>query len=228
VPAAVQMAAFYEVTQVVKRAVTWFLRFGGGHLKVAEEVSVFKPGIEMLKKHIEEIIPPSIADTLHKTEEKFIEKGTPKKIAEEIALLSLLSSANDIITISRRTGADTRAIAEAYFETGEKLGLDWLRRQAGHILPENDWQARVISGLTDDFYSHQAALTLSILRDVKKPAGKGSKRLKDTIDEWFDSHQETVGKIMEMINDLKMEQKVELEMLTLIGQRIGQLVNQAS
>jgi glutamate dehydrogenase len=219
--APVQMAALYEISQVVKRAVTWFLRFGGGHLKVEEEIASFKPGIETLKKEIGNVIPASVNEMLRRTATKFAEKGMPQKIAEEIAVMNLLSSANDIITIAHRTQGDIEEIAAAYFQTGEKLGLDWLRRQASHLTPENDWQARVISGLTDDFYSQQAALTSAILRASKK----SQKKLVDT---WFEQHQEMVGKIVQMIADLKLEKFVELEMLTLVSQRIGQLVNQVS
>ena len=222
VPYQVQMAALYEVSQVVKRAVTWFLRFGGRHLRVNEGITAFKPGIEILRKEIEHVIPDSVRDTLRKAEAKFSEKGMPDKIAEEIAVMNLLSSANDIITIAHKTKGDIKAIAAAYFETGENLGLDWLRRQAAHLSPENDWQARVISGLTDDFYSQQAALTSAILLSGKK-SPKGQKMLVDT---WFEEHQEVTGKIVQMVADLKREKDVELEMLTLVSQRTGQLVHQ--
>ena len=221
VPCLVQMSALYEVSQVVKRAVTWFLRFGGGRLKVTEGIAAFKPGIETLRKEIEHVIPDTVRDRLRKAEAKFSEKGMPDKIAEEISVMKLLSSANDIITMSERTKFDIKAIATAYFQTGEKLGLDWLRQQASHLTPQNGWQARVISGLTDDFYSQQAALTSAILRSAKKSA-KG----KSPVDAWFEAHQDMVIKIMQIVSDLKHEQTVELEMLTLVSQRIGQLVHQ--
>ncbi len=222
VPYQVQMTAFHEVSQVVKRAVTWFLRFGGGHLQVNEGVAAFKPGVEVLMKEIESVIPASVREMLKKSETKFSEKGMPDKIAQEIAVMSLLSSANDIITIAHKTKGDIRTIAAAYFQTGEKLGLDWLRRQASHLTPENGWQARVISGLTDDFYSQQAALTAAILQSAKK-SSKGQKLL---VDAWFEGHQDIVAKIVQMVEELKQEKQVELEMLTLVSQRIGQLVHQ--
>ena len=147
----------------------------------------------------------------------------PDKIAEDITVMSLLSSANDIITMAEKTKGDIRAIASAYFLTGEKLGLDWLRYQASRLVPQNSWQARVISGLTDDFYSQQAALTAAILRSAKKSSKGDQAKL---VNEWFESRQEMIDKITQLISDLKHEHAVELEMLTLVSQRIGQLVHQ--
>jgi len=223
VPFIVQMTALYEVSQVVKRAVTWFLRFGGGRLNVNEGIAAFKPGVEILRKEIENIVPETVRDRLRKAEARFSEKGMPDKIAEDITVMSLLSSANDIITMAEKTKGDIRSIASAYFETGEKLGLDWLRLQASKLVPQNSWQARVISGLTDDFYSQQAALTAAILRSAKK-ASKGDQA--KLVNEWFDNRKEMIDKITQLVSDLKHEASVELEMLTLVSQRIGQLVHQ--
>ncbi len=227
-PYAAQMTAFYEISQMVKRAVTWFLRFGGGHLQVTAGIASYKPGVEMLRREIRRVIPQGIGEGLARAEARFIDKGLPVELAEGLAVLNLLSSANDIITIAQRTKCDIRSIAGAYFETGELLGLDWLRRQAAHIEPQSSWQARVVSGLTDDFYSQQAALTSAILQaGGRKPKGTAAHMQKKRIDAWFEGHQDVVSKIVQMVSDLKREKDVSLDMLTLVSQRIGQLVHQA-
>jgi glutamate dehydrogenase len=226
VPGQAQMMALSESSQVVKREVTWFLRFGGGSLQVEEQIAAFKPGVELLKKNVEKVIPDSVRQTLLKNEAKLAERGMPKEISRDIAVMTLLSAANDIITISHRTKGDIQAIAAAYFQTGEKFGLDWLRHQAVDLEPENAWQARAISGLIDDFYIQQAALTAVILLTTQKQAHKSKTGQEKLINEWFVEHHEMVEKIYLLINDLKQEQAVKLEMLTLVSQRIGQLVYQ--
>ncbi len=186
VPHEEQMAALFAAAQMVKRAVTWFLRFGGGNLQIDEAIAAFQPGIETLKKD-----------------------------SGEIAMFS----ATDIITIARRIKGDIATVAAAYFQIGEKLGLDWLREQAALIVPENAWQARVIGGLMDDFYIQQAALTSVILQSA-------TKSFRNVIPDWFAHHREAMDKITQLVDGLKLERKVQLEMLTLVSQRIGQLVYQ--
>ncbi len=220
VPGRVQMAALFEVSQMVKRGVTWFLRFGrSGGLRIEAEIDTFKPGIETLKKGLGRALSDVAREELKKTEAKLAERGMPQALAAEISVLGLLSSANDIISISRHVKGDLGAITTAYFLTGDKLGLDWLRRQASQLTPENSWAARAISGLLDDFYAHQAALTEAILRHAKK--GK-----QNAIEDWFRAHEDQVAKVLQLVAEMKAEAAVKLEMLTLVSQRVGQLVDQ--
>jgi glutamate dehydrogenase len=220
VPSAAQITALHEVYQVVKRAVTWFLRFGGGNLKVDAEVAVFRAGIEELKKGGEELLSGSVNEVLHATKESLVGQGVPEKMADEIAAMTLLSSANDIIAISTRTKEGIPAVGAAYFQTGEKIGFDWLRQQTSRLKKQNDWQARVISGIIDEFYNQQALLTLSFFKDSRKRGGK------EVMDDWIESRRDTVGKVCQMVADMKLEPKIELEMLMLVSQRMGQVAYQ--
>ncbi len=223
VPAQAQIKALNEVFQVAKRTVTWYLRFGGNNLDVAGEVEAFQPGVDLLQKSITKMVPQDVRQSTAEMERDFTSAGMPAPLAAHIATLKLLSSASDIISIARRTKGDIKAIAETYFNVGERLGLGWLRLKVSGILPANSWQARVMGGLTDDFYIHQAALTSAILSTLKKGAKPG----KDAVDDWFAANTDRTGKIAQIVADLKVQAKVDLDMLVLASQRIGQLVHQA-
>ncbi|TAL38005.1 MAG: NAD-glutamate dehydrogenase [Alphaproteobacteria bacterium] len=223
VPARVQIEALNEVFQVAKRTVTWCLRFGGNNLDVAAEIEAFRPGVELLQKSIAKMVPMEIRESTAEMERDFMQAGMPAQLAAHIATIKLLSSASDIISIARRMKGDIKAIAETYFHVGEKLGLGWLRLKVAGIVPANSWQARVMGGLTDDFYIHQAALTSAILAGLKKNAKPG----RDAVEDWFAANTERTGKIAVIVGDLKTQPKVDLEMLVLASQRIGQLAHQA-
>lgn len=227
IPAAAQLRAIYDVSQTVKRGVTWLLRFGGGNLDVSDQMYVLKSGISDLKQGLSRILPDSVRDTLAATVQKSVEAGLPEKLASEIAALVVLSSANDIISIAKRSKRDARAVAVAYFHVGERLGLGWLRHEAAAMVPENDWQARALSGLLDDFYMQQAILTAAILQMEGKSKKADSDHMR-FIRNWFDTHQEMIGKISEIIEAIKAEPGTRMEMLTLAGQRISQLVQQVA
>jgi NAD-specific glutamate dehydrogenase len=79
-----------------------------------------------------------------------------------------------------------------------------------------------MGGLTDDFYIQQAALTLGIVSGLKK----GAKLDRGVIDKWFSQNAERTEKITQIMADLKTQPKVDLEMLVLVSQRLGQLVHQ--
>lgn len=203
VPSDVQLSALHETYLTVKRSVTWFLRFTGAKLDISEEVADFGPGIAQLRKIVRQIAPPETAAKISEQQEKLVVAGMPEAIAEEIAVIKFLSSAGDIVHLSRHSKGDIRKVAAAYFETGETLGLDWLRQQAAAIVPSSSWQARVIGGLNDDFYAQQAALTAASLsrKDRKAP--------------------DNIAKIVSLVGEMKAQAKVELEMLVVAAQRIG-------
>ena len=221
VPAQVQISALHEVFKVVKRAVTWFLRFGGDNLNVATEIEAFRPGIDVLRKSIRQMVPEGIKASIQLTENKLTEWGMPAAIANEIAVIKLLSSASDIANISRKSHDDVAEIAPAYFMVGEHLGLDWLRNQVAGIVPTNAWQARVMGGLMDDYFIHQAAITAAIFSSVSQKTKVDRK----IVNQWLDMHVEMVSKINQLVGELREQPKVELEMLVLVSQRIGQLVH---
>ena len=125
----------------------------------------------------------------------------------------------DIIDISRRIKGDLKATAAAYFMAGDKLHLNWLRQQTAALIPDDDWQARVIGGLTDDFYAQQAALAAAMMRSGRKSKGGA--------EGWLDHHADIVAKISAIAGELRSQPKVSLEMLVMAGQRIGQLAHQA-
>jgi glutamate dehydrogenase len=145
----------------------------------------------------------------------------PAAIANEIAVIKLLSSASDIVNISRKSHDDVAEIAPAYFMVGEHLGLDWLRNQVAGIVPTNAWQARVMGGLMDDYFIHQAAITAAIFASVSQKTKVDRK----IVSQWLDHHVEMVSKINQLVGELRDQPKVELEMLVLVSQRIGQLVH---
>jgi glutamate dehydrogenase len=223
VPAALQLEALNDVFQVAKRTVTWYLRFGGGNLDISKEIESFKPGVDMLKKSIVKMVPEELRQSALESEAHFIKDGMPASLGAEISAVKLLSSATDIISITAATEGDMKAIAETYFTVGDRLGLGWLRMKVGDIVPANSWQARVMGGLTDDFFIQQAAITSSVVTSVKK----NGKLDRAQVEKWFAQNQDRADKISGLVADLRAQPKVDLEMLVLVSQRIGQLIHQS-
>ncbi len=222
VPGQVQIDALNEVFQVAKRVVTWLVRFGGDDLDMAGKIATLRPGIESLRNIVSQMIPADMQDSVRKMESGFVMMGMPAALAEEIASLQLLSSAGDIVNIAHKLKGDVKMAGAVYYRVGEYLGLDWLRLQLLGMQSPNRWQARVISGLLDEFYIQQAALTSLILADQKK----GQKASVSMVDHWFGRCSEVTDKVLRVVIEMKSLPRVELEMLMLASQRVGYLVHQ--
>ena len=71
---------------------------------------------------------------------KLVELGIPHELAERIAALDVMSSAMDIVSISRsevaKAASGIEEVARVYFSVGARFGLDRLRAAGGAIAAE--------------------------------------------------------------------------------------------
>lgn len=221
VPCEAQITALHEIFLVVKRMVAGLLRSDSASLDLQKEIDRAKPAIRDLSKSISQVLPSGMKEMLTQNEQKMIARGTPVPLAKTLAGIKVLSSASDIISIASHQKGDVKSVASAYFQVGERLHLNWLRSLLSDIVPANNWQARVMSGLQDETYMHQSVLASSITKLLLKKGANPEKVTKD----WFDDHQSRLTAIDEMVSQMKVQNRPELDMAVLISQRIGQLVN---
>lgn len=220
VPAAAQTAALNDIFTVVKRAVTWFLRFGGQRLDIMATIKAYGTGIAELGASILKIVPDDIRGGIAAEGGALAGTGLPAAIAADIGVLKLLSSASDIVALSRKAKVKTSIAAAVYFDIGARLELNWLRGTLEGLVVGSSWQARVRGGLMDDFYAYQAQITAAALQKLAGKSGNATKHL----EAWLAGYADVIAQLSEMTQSIRHQKKVELEMLVLCGQRIGQLV----
>ena len=218
VSSATQIMAHHEVYRVCKRAATWFLR--ARLLDISRETEDYGPGIAQMKEDIGSAISNSQRDVIVGDSGRMQAMGVPKALADSLSGMRVLSSASDIIALSRKTKVDVKSVALQYFRVGDALHFDWLRHQAGDIVPANRWEARVVGGLQDDYFSYQAFLTALLLRK------KGKSATDAPITAWFGPRgKDMVSWYDESLQELRQMSHAELEMLVLARQWAGQLVD---
>ncbi len=225
VPAATQLAALNEIYVIVKRAVTWFLRFGREGLPLAGEVARFSPAVHALARQIDSVLPPAVQQKLAASQAHFEGLGLPADVSLQMALLKQLSSAADIVQIADNNKVPVERVAHSYFTLGETLGFDWLRNRTHDLVTENSWQARVKSAVLDDLYHHQATLTAALLPKPAK-AAKAAKGKKATPAKGVAGIPAAVlAQSEQLVNEIRHQEIVRLEMLVLVTQRLGQMVS---
>jgi glutamate dehydrogenase len=216
VAGAVQVAAQEEVFQVCKRAVTWLLRFGPDSLNIGRDIAAFKPGIALVRKNVTRFLPPESIAALRETEGRLRARGVPSEIALHLSVMNLLSSACDIVTIARKTKKDIGAVATAYFLTGQRLPIDWIMKELPRLEPLDGWQARVIGGVLDDCYIYQAAVASLLV--------KAQDKSKNWPESWFEKNRAALNRVEQTVAEMRAQPKMDLDMLVLATQRIGQFL----
>jgi glutamate dehydrogenase len=215
VPAEVQLKAMREIARLSEHAVTWFLTRLGRDLDIGKDIEDFGKGIEKLRGNMDALFTPGLAETVRLRAAAGERDGLPKALAEQIALMPVLSSACDIIRISLEQKSDLIETAHTYFEVGEQFHMAWLRQQARFLPTEDHWQAEATLGLVDQLFSCQASLTVRILRDVKN-----SKNGHTPAEKWLDTHKDQIKQLDPLFADLRRAGTIDLPMLIIAEQRL--------
>ena len=219
VPAEVQLKAMREIAQLSEHAVSWFLTRLGHDLDIGREISDFGQNIKLLRKSIKSLMTKSLAENVLQRKMAGERDGLPKKLAEDIALLPVLSSACDIIRIALEQKTDLIETARTYFEVGDEFHMAWLRTQARFLNSDDHWHAEATRGLVDQLFSCQASLTIRILKDTKGQKAKSE----SFAEKWLASHASQVRQLDPLFADLRRAGTIDLPMLIIAEQRLRTL-----
>jgi glutamate dehydrogenase len=213
-PASVQLDMLVSVGALLERAILWLLRSGYEKLDIAAYVDEFRPRIAAIAEHLDEVLPPSLLNTLKVREAELEADGIPDTLAHRVASLDVMSSAMDIVRISRRGGAVEDA-ARVYFDLGARFNLDKLRSAAASITADTPWQKAAVTAVVDDLFNYQSVLASRVIAEAN--GGR-------PVEAWLASRARIVERVDQTMNDLKSAAAVDLAMLTVASRQLRALV----
>jgi len=197
VPAAVQTQLLQEIIAISYRQTIWFLNNLPHPIDMESAVNAFAPGIKALTLGPESLLSEFEATNLREKRQSLIDKGIPYELAHNVASLEPLESATDICLVANTTERTVEDVAEAYYELGSYLGLNWLRTTAEEIKTDEHWSARAVAYLVDDLFGQQRALTNQVLdlgADIPVAAA---------LKNWVGDHAAAVERSQVMIRDIR-------------------------
>ncbi|MEA2418617.1 MAG: glutamate dehydrogenase, partial [Thermoleophilaceae bacterium] len=163
VPAETQLAMLLEGRRLVERGTRWFLRNRRQPLAIAEAVSQFVSGAEVLYEAVPKLLSAPDAEPFARRADELRSAGVPDGLASRVSSLPAMFAALDIIDVAHETALDVGDVAAVYFDLGGSLELHWLRDRIV-ALPRGDrWSARARAALRDDLYALHRALTAEVL-----------------------------------------------------------------
>jgi glutamate dehydrogenase len=214
-PAVVQLDMMISVGLLLERAIVWLLRSGYERLDIAEYVSELRPRISALETNLNQVLPAPLLSSLQVRESELSADGIPEALAHRVASLDVMSSAMDIVRISRRGGAVEDA-ARVYFGLGARFGLDRLRAAGSSIGAETPWQKAAVATVIDDLFTYQSVLATRVISE--------SNGARDPVDAWLATRSRIVERVDATMNDLKAAQSIDLAMLTVANRQLRALV----
>jgi glutamate dehydrogenase len=219
VPAEVQFRAMNEIAKLTEHAISWFLTRYLDGLDIGREIGTYQSKISTLQKNLQSLLPSEVSDNTKQKTEAGQHAGLPKDLAEQIALMPVMSSACDIIRIAADKGTDLQETARAYFDVGQQFHMDWLRRQARFLPTDTPWQYEAANGLIDQLYKCQATLTARIIGDCKTKTAPQE----GYTQAWIDQHNDHLQNLRPLFVDLRRTGTIDLAMLITAEQRLNTL-----
>ena len=135
-------------------------------------------------------------------------------------MLPILNTVWDVIRIAKEQGHDLKTVAKVYYGLNKALSLVWLRDKAKTMEPETRWEAETLKSVADRLYVTQAQLTKRIVSEVCS----GKKCPINPVQDWIEINQDNVQPILDLVQTMNEEQKIDFAMLTSIESRFSQLV----
>jgi glutamate dehydrogenase len=222
-PANIQYEMMISVGALLERAVRWLLRSDYEKLDIAAYISEFKPRITAIEQRLGELLPVSVLGAVQSRKASLVEVGIPQELANRIAALDVMSSAMDIVRISRsgdvRAESGIEEVARVYFGVGARFGLDRLRTAGAAIVADTPWQKAAVAAVVDDLFNYQSVLASRVITEAN-----GSKTASDPVDSWLAARLRVVERIDQTINDVRAAPVVDLAMLTVASRQLRTLV----
>ncbi len=216
-PAQAQVDMMISVARLLERAILWLLHSDYEKLDIAAYVNEFRPRIEAMQKGLDQILPASLLSRVRVRQAELMEDGIPESLARRVASLDVMTSAMDIIRISRTQAAEgVEGVASVYFGVGERFNLDRLRAASAGIPAETPWQKTALQTLVDDLYTYQSVLASRVIAEAD-----GS----DAVASWLQQRARVVERVDQTLHDFRSATSVDLAMLTVTSRQLRSLVD---
>ena len=216
-PPELQVLMLREINRTVERATLWFLRNAPRPLDMSGLIADYQPGVAALAANLDDIMQREQRQDVRERTTRFTDDGAPAELSDRIGRLKMLSCACDIVRLAGGDHRSVRAVGRTYFAVGNHFRLDWLRREANRLSPDNSWRQMAVNAIIDDLWSTQDELSRQVLQGGE--AGRAA------IEDWVNARSDQVQRVQSLITELESVGRVELAMLAVANRELRSLID---
>jgi glutamate dehydrogenase len=196
----VQVALFLRARALVERATRWLLRARPTPLDIAATVAELAP-VAGIAGALPSMLGTLAAEQAERAEAADVAAGVPVHVARRVAVLPMLVGALDVVDVARAEDAEPLEAARVYYALGDRLRLDWLRRQVVELPRRDRWQTLARAALRDDYYAVRRQLTGEVL------AAGG-------VEEWDRAARPRIDRFLRLLADIESRGATDLAALS--------------
>jgi glutamate dehydrogenase len=221
VDAATQTSMYTDIAEILRRLGLWFITNVPANADLASTIALYRAGVESLRGTFNSLVSPYEASDTEGHIERLTKAGVPLDVAEDIAVLPLMSGAPEIAQLARARGLSLDLVAGAYFAMGAVVGIDRLRGLAGRIAANEHWDRLAIRRIADDLFAGQRALTAEALDGAKAQGTRADGAA--AVATWAQARGETLTRAKGFLDALERSGDLSIAKLTLANSQIREL-----
>jgi glutamate dehydrogenase len=163
VAADVQTRIRLHSRRLVERGTRWLLNNRPQPLELSGTIDFFAERVAGVWAELPKLLQGSDLEWYQTILDELTEAGVPEGLAVRVSGFSSVFPALDIVAIADRSGKEPLAVAEVYYDLGERLRINQLLDRILE-LPRNDrWQSMARASIREDLFAAHAALTADVL-----------------------------------------------------------------
>ena len=213
---AVQVDALLKVWDLLRNLTRWLLNHRGVALDIASVVARYAPGVGELRAALPRVLTPTGRADYDVDVEKWQGLGIPEAIADRLATVPVLGAALDIVEVAHDSGRPVERVASIFFEIGQALEIDSLRRQIENLPVESRWHAQARGSLRDELAAQHRALVTQILASA--PPGAPNR-----VQAWLERDDASLKFTLGMLAEIRT-QTIDYPIASVALRRLAQLV----
>ncbi len=220
----VQNQMYADIAELLRRLGLWFLANVAADASLKDSIALYRAGVEALRGTFATLVSPYEAQDTETRIKQLQDAGAPLDVAEDVAVLSLLSAAPEIAQLSHARSVDIDLVAGAYFEIGEIVGLDRLRGLAAKITASEHWDRLAIRRIVDDLYVGQRALTAKVLSQYEhEPVDRSRVEGIEAAKRWAEKNSDALTRARAFFGELERTGDLSIAKLTLANSQVHEL-----
>jgi len=190
-----QLALYAEVQTLLIIQTRWFLRNVSFETGLSDIVQLYSSGIEQIKNSFANFLPSFVETSVTEQAKQFEKGGTPKALARQIAELSALTLASDIVLLCEHIKSPVPIAAQGYFAVLERFRLGRITEQSRHVKTVDHYDRMALDRALANVMRAQRDLTEDVLA-----AGDGT--IEQRMQAWDDALADEIGRIESMVTEL--------------------------
>jgi glutamate dehydrogenase len=213
---AVQVDALLKIWDLLRNLTRWLLNHRGSALDIAGIVERYTPGVMQLRGALPRVLTPTGRADYDVDVEKWQGLGVPETLARRLASIPVLGAAFDIVEVALESGRAVDRVASVFFELGQALDIDGLRRQIENLPVESRWHAQARGSLRDELAAQHRALATQVL-------GASPDALEHPVARWLERDDPTLKFTLGLLDEIR-SQNVDYPIASVALRRFAQLV----